>query len=183
MEYSGLNDMSRNIINKSAYPSIASFVIKPYQLNKDGEAYVIDSNKNLSQSYFEHLQFPITKFWGNYFEEKIKILEPKSKEVMLDVCCGTGTLCLNTMPRLGFSKCIAIDNSKVAIEVLRRRININQRIEAKNDDITSTSFAECSIDAVYGNSFLHHIPNNHAFLSETFRILRGGGVMVPILST
>jgi ubiquinone/menaquinone biosynthesis C-methylase UbiE len=170
--------MSKNIINKSAYPSVAPFLIKAYQLNSDGEAYVIEGNKNLSQTYFEHLQFPITNFWGNYFKEKIDILEPKRKDLMLDVCCGTGTLCLNTMPRLGFRKCIAIDNSDVAIGTLRRRINADQNIEAKVEDITKTSFPEHSIDAVYGNSFLHHIPNNPAFLKETFRILRGGGVMV-----
>jgi len=169
---------TENIINDNAYRKIKPYVIKPYVLNEEGEQFIISSNKNLSEEYFEHLKFPVNKFWGKYFEEKINILQPRKKDIMLDVCCGTGTLCLNVMPRIGFAKCIAIDNSRIAIEVLAKRIKSNQPIETRHDDITNTSFDEESIDGVYGNSFLHHIPNNHAFFAETFRILRPGGVVV-----
>ncbi len=170
--------MIKTIVNKSACLKLAPFVIKPYQLSKEGGDFVIQSNKNLPESYFEHLQFPVSDFWRNYFEEKINILKPKSKGLALDVCCGTGTLCLNIMPNSGFSRCIAIDNSKYAIQILRNRIKGDQHIEANNLDITDTSFDEGAIDAVYGNSFLHHIPDNYAFLSEMYRILRKGGVVV-----
>jgi ubiquinone/menaquinone biosynthesis C-methylase UbiE len=169
---------AEKIINRHAYRKLEPYVIKPYQLNEQGEKFVISSNRNLSEDYFEHLQFPVSNFWGRYFEEKINILLPRKKDVMIDVCCGTGTLCLNVIPKLGFTKCIAIDNSRVAIEVLAKRIKTNQPIEARNEDITNTGFDEGSIDAIYGNSFLHHIPNNYDFFSETFRILRPGGVVV-----
>lgn len=178
MNLSEKNIAHKKIINATAYRRIAPFVIKPYQLNKEGEDFVVLSNQNLSKDYFEHLQFPVSRFWGNYFAEKLNILEPKIKEVMLDVCCGTGTLCLNIMPISGFSKCIAIDNSQVAIDLLKKRMGQYQQIEAKRQDITHMSFDDNSIDAVYGNSFLHHLPDNYSFLSESFRVLREGGVLV-----
>jgi ubiquinone/menaquinone biosynthesis C-methylase UbiE len=173
-----MNISAKKIINKQAYRKLEPYFVKPYQINEQGEIFVINSNRNLSEEYFEHLLFPVSNFWGKYFEEKINILHPRKKEVMIDICCGTGTLCLNVIPKLGFSKCIAIDNSRVAIEVLEKRIQKNQPIEARNEDITKTSFGKDSIDAIYGNSFLHHIPNNHNFFSETFRILRPGGIVV-----
>jgi ubiquinone/menaquinone biosynthesis C-methylase UbiE len=167
----------KRIINRSAYQRIAPFVYKPYQLNQEGEDFVILSNQNLPESYFEHLLFPVSDFWGDYFEDKLNLLQPENREVMLDVCCGTGTLCLNVMPKLGFAKCIAIDNSEVAIGTLRKRVRTDQHVEVIKQDITKTSFPSDSIDAVYGNSFLHHLPNNYAFLAEAFRVLkRGGGV-------
>ena len=103
------------IANECAYRKLKSYIIKPYQLNQQGENFVISSNKNLSDDYFERLLFPISNFWGSYFEEKINLLHPRRRDVMIDVCCGTGALCLNVIPKLGFSKCIAIDNSRVAI--------------------------------------------------------------------
>ncbi len=171
-------DIFKRIMNRFAYERIASFVTKPYQLNKEGEDFVILSNQNLPESYFAHLFFPISAFWSSYFESKINILLPRKRDVMLDVCCGTGGLSLNVMPKIGFAKCIAIDNSDVAIGMLTKRVKPNQNIEAIRQDITKTSFAENSVDAVYGNSFLHHIPDNYAFLSESFRVLKRGGVMV-----
>jgi len=150
----------KKIINRSAYQRMVPFVNKPYQLNQEGEDFVILSNQNLPESYFEHLLFPVSDFWGGYFEDKLNLLKPVNKGVMLDVCCGTGTLCLNVMPKLGFAKCIAIDNSEAAIGVLRKRVNADQHIEVTKQDITKTSFTNNSIDAVYGNSFLHHIPDN-----------------------
>ncbi len=67
---------------------------------------------------------------------------------MIDVCCNTGTLCLNIMPISGLSRCIDIDNSKYAIQILRNRIKEVQHIEVRNIEITSTSFNKGAIDAV-----------------------------------
>ena len=117
------------IINPSARERILPFVQKPYKLDKTGSDFVIRSNKELPETYFEHLLFPVTPFWNSYFESKLNLMKPARKDTMVDVCCGTGTLCLNAMPQMGFAKCIAIDNSYTAISVLRDRLQIGQDIE------------------------------------------------------
>jgi ubiquinone/menaquinone biosynthesis C-methylase UbiE len=171
-------DIYKKITNPHAFDKINAFITKPYQLNQEGVDFVIRSNEMLPEVYFKHLLFPVSKFWGHYFEEKLSLLEPNDRDVMLDVCCGTGTLCLNIMPKIGFNRCIAIDNSESAISVLNNRKSADQRIEALKQEITNMEFGNNSIDAVYGNSFLHHLPDNQAFLMETYRVLKPGGVMV-----
>ena len=170
--------MLKKIINPRAYSKIIKHVEKPYILNSEGENFVVCSNRDLPTKYFDHLFFPITNYWRMYFEEKINIISPQNKKCFLDVCCGTGTLCLNVFPTSGFEKCIAIDNSETATSALHSRLNHNYNIEVRNEDITKTSFDSNSLDAVYGNSFLHHLPNNYVFLKEAYRILSPGGVIV-----
>jgi len=165
-------------MNSVAHENLSQFLSKPYQINKDGEGFVIEANRKLPESYFEHLLFPISNFWRSYFLEKLDLIEPIEKNLCIDVCCGTGTLCLNVIPQLGFKKCIAIDNSQVAIDILRGRIKTDEPIEAIKADITKTHFENASVDAVYGNSFLHHLPDNYAFLHEAYRTLKPGGILV-----
>lgn len=165
------------IINPHAYRHISNYLIKPYQLNEAGSEYVIKSNCDLPESYFEHLFFPVSRFWQSYFRDKLDVLQPLERKSCLDVCCGTGTLCLNIMPGAGFERCIAIDNSAPAIDALKKRIVPGQNIEVHKEDITKTTFEADRFDAVYGNSFLHHLPDNHKFLIEVKRILKPGGVV------
>lgn len=164
--------------NSLAYQFFRKYILRPYQLNLKGCKIVINSNANLNEDYFDHLNFPISGFWQKYFYKKLQILEPKEKTCFLDVACGTGTLCLNVMPKINFKKCVAIDNSEFALKILKKRKNINQNIIIKRDDLSLRSFKKKSIDAIYGNSFLHHIPDNYKFLKEAYRILKPGGVIV-----
>jgi ubiquinone/menaquinone biosynthesis C-methylase UbiE len=166
------------VIYPQAFGRIAPYVVRAYELDPEGAALVIRSNEVLPDEYFDHLTFPVSDYWGKYFKGKLSALRPRGRDVMLDVCCGTGTLCLNVMPGIGFERCIAIDNSEAAIAVLRRRMRRDQRIDVMKQDITRLSMDCDSVDAVYGNSFLHHLPDNYAFLAETLRILKPGGVMV-----
>ena len=166
------------IINSLAYHFFRKNILKPYKLNLKGCKTVINSNANLNQDYFDDLNFPISIFWQKYFCNKLKILEPKKKNVFLDVACGTGTLCLNVMPYINFKKCVAIDNSTRALKILKKRKKANQNIIVKKDDLSLGSFKKNSIDAIFGNSFLHHIPDNYKFLKEANRILKPGGVII-----
>lgn len=169
---------NKKIINSLAFKFFRKYILRPYQLNLKGCEIVINSNENLNQEYFDHLNFPISNFWKKYFYKKLQILKPKKKNCFLDVACGTGTLCLNVMPFINFKKCIAIDNSKSALEILKKRKKTNQNIIVRKDDLSLRSFKKKSIDAIYGNSFLHHIPDNYKFLKEAHRILKPGGVII-----
>jgi ubiquinone/menaquinone biosynthesis C-methylase UbiE len=172
-----MTNFNKKIINSRAYSLINKYIKEPYKLNKQGCKIVINANRNLQSHYFEHLIFPVSNFWKGYFRKKLKILKPTGNNYFLDVCCGTGSLCLNVMSDLKFKKCMAIDNSDYAINMLKRRKK-NKNIVAKKIEINSTKIKPNTFDAVYGNSFLHHLPDNITFLKSVKKILKPGGVMI-----
>jgi ubiquinone/menaquinone biosynthesis C-methylase UbiE len=168
-----------NLFNANVRGVLDGHVRGPYRLDDAGARLVVESNEHLSQGYFEHLEFPVSDFWFDYFSSKIALVPPPRYGDVLDVCCGTGTLCLNIMRRQLFESCIAIDNSAVAIDRLNARIAALglANVVARKDNVMSVSFADESFDAVVGNSFLHHLPDNYAFLTEMRRVLRPAGTI------
>lgn len=137
---------------------------------------VFESNRDLPESYFEHLEFDVNDFWFDYFRKKLKWAEVSPNGIVLDVCAGTGTMCLNLMKRSYFDNCVAIDISEPAINRLNERIkenSLNGKVEAMCDNIMNTRFNDSEFDYIIGNSFLHHLPDNKSFLEEMLRVLKG----------
>lgn len=168
-----------SILNPDVKPFLNHEVIKPYVLNDVGANKVFNSNEGLDEEYFDHLEFPISKFWFKYFADKIAILPPENYGNALDICCGTGTVCLNVMEQNLFNQCEAIDIAESAIVVLNKRIEKEKmrNLNAFCSNIMETKYDNESFDCVFGNSFLHHLPDNESFLRETFRILKKGGTI------
>lgn len=158
---------------------LKNHVIRPYVLDQRGSDLVFKSNEDLSEDYFDHLEFPISDFWFNYFVEKIKMSSPKSYGSALDICAGTGTVCLNIMVKNLFKECEAIDISETAISTLKKRIEKEKvnNLKASCSNIMRTDYHDEEFDCIFGNSFLHHLPDNESFLRETFRILKSGGTI------
>ena len=167
------------MLNPEVRSSLEHKVIRPYVLNESGSNKVFNSNEGLDEEYFDHLEFPISKFWFKYFADKISILPPDNYGKALDICCGTGTVCLNIMAEGLFSQCEAIDIAEPAIIVLNKRIDREKidNLSAFCSNIMKTKYANESFDCVFGNSFLHHLPDNESFLKEAFRILKKGGTI------
>jgi ubiquinone/menaquinone biosynthesis C-methylase UbiE len=168
----------RRILNINVKDSLANEVKEAYVLSKKGAQIVYDYNENLPEEYFEHLEFPVSRFWNRYFESKLDLIGFASKSNALDVCAGTGTLILNVMSNSYFDSCKAIDISSPAIHRLNQRIKdlkLEGSCSAERQNIMETSFDDNQFDAIVGNSFLHHLPNNVEFLKETNRILKKGG--------
>lgn len=167
------------MFHSQAQGLLDDYVVGSYQLNPEGAALVFQANEGLPEEYFSHLDFPVSDFWYDYFSTKIEILPPPKYDDVLDVCCGTGTLCLNVMRKGLFSRCTAIDSSAVAIGRLRRRMTEMglSQVRALEDNVMRTSLDSASFDAIVGNSFLHHLPDNRAFLTEAHRLLRDNGTI------
>lgn len=168
-----------SLFNKNVRGVFDRYYLKPYCLSHEGWLSVISANASLGEEYFGHLEFPVSDFWFKYFSEKLSVMSPESRKKALDVCAGTGTLCLNIMQRKLFQQCVAIDNSSFAVERLQQRaIELGiEGIVARKDDVMATRFDDDEFDSVIGNSFLHHLPDNYAFLSEMRRVLKPGGVL------
>lgn len=160
-------------------PLLKKYVQREYVLSEKGMAVVYEANRNLSEAYFEHLEFPVSRFWFKYFSDKINLLPPEKHGAVLDVCAGSGTVCLNIMSRKLFETCCAVDISEVAVRRLEERIRSlgTVGVQTVHDNIMHTRFEDNSFDCVVGNSFLHHLPDNVGFLREMHRILRPGGTI------
>ena len=167
-----------NILNPNVKKTLINKVSEPYVLSENGSQIVYEYNRSLPNSYFEHLEFPVSSFWFDYFSSKMNFAFGTNKQKALDVCAGTGTLSLNLMVKGYFEKCVAIDISEAAIIRLKKRItenNLDEVMEAKCENIMDTTFNDNEFDCIAGNSFLHHLPNNRLFLREMHRILTPGG--------
>lgn len=164
---------------KNAEKALKNNVKKPYVLDEAGIQIVYASNRDLSEAYFEHLEFPVSDFWFKYFSDKINILPPSNYSSGLDICAGTGTVCLNLMRKNFFKQCHAIDISDTAVKRLEHRIAKLgiKNLTASCENIMKTTFEDKQFDCIVGNSFLHHLPDNESFIIEMYRILRPGGTI------
>ena len=167
------------MFNPVVKAQLENHLIRPYVLNQSGASMVYDSNEGLADEYFDHLEFPISDFWYAYFVDKINILQPKHYGNSLDICAGTGTVCLNLMRKGLFQNCEAIDISETAIKILQQRISKNKiaNLNASCVNIMKTDYPNNHFNCIFGNSFLHHLPDNELFLKEMFRILQFEGTI------
>lgn len=95
---------------------------------------------------------------------------------VLELGCGTGAftkVVLEEMPLLRLTGC---DISPKAVGVATRRYAGYQNARFEVADVTSLQYAANSLDAVIGNSVLHHLPVE-ASLRECLRTLKPGGMI------
>lgn len=60
-------------------------------------------------------------------------------------------------------------------EIKRRRSNVGS---IKLEDITETTFNDCTFDGVVSVEVIEHVPDDTAFVSQIHRILKPGGILV-----
>lgn len=94
---------------------------------------------------------------------------PRGK--LLDIGCGSGRF-LRRMRSLGWD-CQGVDFSTQAIDVCR-----SQGLAVHHGDLASAQFSHATFDVVAASHSIEHMSNPDAFVSESARILRHGGVLV-----
>ncbi len=166
-------------LNWVVRPYLERFVVGDYTLSEEGATIVFDSNEQLKESYAEAHNFKPSAYWHRLLKEKLLQLSPNEFGVVLDVCCGTGLLCLNMMKYRMFRECYAIDINESSLEYLKKKMRSEniRGIKPIFANIMDTKFDANFFDCVMGNSFLHHIPDNPSFFREVLRILKPGGTV------
>ncbi len=99
----------------------------------------------------------------------------------LDIGCGPGHIPLQLVTEYPVVDVVALDLSKhmllVALEHQKKCENGDQ-VEFVLADAKGIGAEDHTFDSVFSNSILHHIPDPIDFLSEAWRVLKPGGMLL-----
>ncbi|HZW05066.1 MAG TPA: arsenite methyltransferase [Anaerolineaceae bacterium] len=96
--------------------------------------------------------------------------------VVADVGAGTGLLSAGLAPRA--ARVHVIDGSEAMLAIARQNLSAFANLTFHTAEGTSLPLPDESVDAVFANMFLHHLPDPLAAIQEMVRILRPGGRVV-----
>ena len=120
-----------------------------------------------------------SRAWADYLLQRAGLLRSGlSFANSLELCCGNGALFLSFRDVFPFDGTAQfLDLSSVQLSAFQQRcgalaIQVPHLISA---DAGRLPFDDESFDLVYGNSFLHHLPDVGQYLREALRVLRPGG--------
>lgn len=137
---------------------------------------ILNANKDFTE---EAAQWKGSKLWGKYLLSSIRDSETLlSFRDSLELCCGNGFLFFS------FKDIFNLDDNSHFIDLSEPQINaFIQRCKSADikppdircGDIGDLPFENASLRMVYGNSFLHHLPDVGKYLQEVNRVLKKGG--------
>lgn len=142
-----------------------------------------------SESY--HQAYAVRQFMSKVSSGmRVQALPPLWGKEVLEVGCGHGGISCY-LASIGAARVVGID---LAEDRLRYARELRERIEGEckrelpvefmEMDAMNMSFAEGSFDLVVADNLIEHVSDVSAFLEETHRVLRPGGVLVaPVFSS
>jgi arsenite methyltransferase len=134
-----------------------------------------------SSEYFERVAGQWDRLQAGYFRDAVReaafrkaYLRPEM--VAADVGAGTGFITAGLAPLV--QKVYVLDGSPHMLAVARHNLQIFDNLEFKLADGLALPLPDGSLDAVFANMYLHHIPEPLAAIRELARVLRPGGRLV-----
>ena len=107
----------------------------------------------------------------------VEELELTEREKVLEVGCGNGYY-LNLLNKLGFNlTLVGIDNDELALKDARKFIR-NGEVKLILADANKLPLEENSFDKVIISEVIEHVESEQKVLSEIYRVLKPGGIMV-----
>jgi len=150
------------------------------RLSKEDWEIVLNANKNFTESEEE---FRGDSLWGNYLFLKIGVNSQLfQRSPSLELCSGNGFLYFSLKKYLSnkigdnYFIDISMNQCNQFEKRCRKEEENNNRIIC--GDIGQLPFKDEYFQLVYGNSFLHHLPDVLVYLKEVNRVLPKGGVFV-----
>lgn len=122
-----------------------------------------------------------------FFEQLIKIANPKSADTILDAGCGYGSVTREVLKRNKDKnlKCFLADSNytqllRAETELTNIGFSHNSEIKFFKDNLIDTKFKENTFDTVIAKMVIHEIPFDKQPLAieNAYRILKPGGKLV-----
>jgi ubiquinone/menaquinone biosynthesis C-methylase UbiE len=139
---------------------------------------VLAANRGFSE---DELEWKGDRAWGRFLLSKVPELSNVRWKNSLELCCGNGFLFFSLYHFVEFDdSCHFIDISEIQVSAFRERCR-REGVSPPDiiaSDIGALPFGNGSLDIVFGNSFLHHLPDVGLYLREAARVLHRGGLFV-----
>lgn len=134
-----------------------------------------------SEAYFKQNAGEWDEIRAGYFTEAVRDAAIRkaylrSDMTVADVGAGTGYMTAGLAPLV--AQVWALDGSAEMLAVAQRNLTAFNNVKYQTAEGHSLPLEDSSVDAVFANMYLHHLPDPLAALREMVRILRPGGRLV-----
>ncbi len=158
--------------------------IKPYSNTDSKKNQVENMFNNIAHSYdrLNHLlSFGVDRKWR---KSALDYLQKQcNPSIILDVATGTGDFAILANKKLNPQKIVGIDISEKMLELARTKVasaNLSDIIHFRQEDCKNLSFNDNHFDAIITSFALRNFEDLDVCLSEMYRVLRPGGIIVAI---
>jgi SAM-dependent methyltransferase len=148
------------------------------KLSKEDWKIVLEANQHFKE---DPMQWRGDRIWGNYLLNKLGTDIESDFSNSLELCCGNGFLFFSLKDVVKYGEdCTHMDLSSDQLSAFSVRCAQAGCPEPKivYGDIGSIPFQDETLKLVYGNSYLHHLPDVEMYLAEVVRVLRQGGKFI-----
>ncbi len=134
-----------------------------------------------NQDYFARVAEDWDEIRSGYFTEEMRdaaigLAHLTPDAVVADVGTGTGFVIQGLAPHV--AKVYGFDESPEMLAVAQRNLTAFDNVELREASGGALPLPDASLDAVFGNMYLHHDPTPPAAIAELARVLRPGGRLV-----
>ena len=157
--------------------------VTPYKTEEGKKHQVKSMFDGIAKSYdfLNHfLSLGTDIIWRKIALQKIASYAPKS---ILDVATGTGDLAIEAYRKFSPDEIIALDIAEKMLEIGRKKVvkaGIDKSIHFVAGDSEDLQFEEGRFDAVMSSFGVRNFENLEKGLSEMYRVLRKGGVIMVL---
>jgi len=133
-----------------------------------------------SQTYFASVAGQWDEIRAGYFTEHMRDAAIKKANlpddaILADIGTGTGFVIAGLAPLA--ARVYGFDASAEMLEVARRVLKSFGNVELQQISGDKLPLPDESLDGVFANMYLHHVPDPGAAIKEMARVIRSGGVL------
>lgn len=135
-------------------------------------------NQNPTKHYFNALAGQWDRIRESFYDESLRdfvihkaFLHPDME--VADVGSGTGFMAAGLVDKV--SQVHVVDGAPGMLAVARKNLAGYENVTYHEAEVTRLPFEDSSLDAVFANMVLHHVPDPQTALQEMARVLRAGG--------